>query len=170
MKLIDDPALNDVTNSATLELQPVIPPISHADCFVCGHDGSLGVRFHASDTGVTARLRVREDWQGYAGIMHGGMIATLLDAAMTHCLFHHGIEGLTADLQIRYLDAVPCSGTIDISASLTGQRKRIYELSAELSVAGQVKARARARFMRHISPQKRNSVTLNAPVLLPCSP
>ena len=30
--------------------------------------------------------------------------------------------------------------------------------------------RARARFMRHISPQKRNSVILNAPVLLPCSP
>ena len=91
---------------------------------------------------------MHEDWQGYAGIVHGGLIATLLDAAMTHCLFHHGIEGLTADLQVRYLDAIPCTGTIDLSATLSGQRKRIYELNAELSVAGEVKARASARFMR----------------------
>lgn len=81
--------------------------------------------------------------------MHGGMIATLLDAAMTHCLFHHQIEAMTADLQIRYLEPVPCAGTIDITARLTGQRRQIYELSAKLCVAGQVKARANARFMRH---------------------
>ena len=161
---------NDRIAFLVARTQNVKIPDSHADCFVCGHDGSLGVRFHASDTGVKAHLHVREDWQGYAGIMHGGMIATLLDAAMTHCLFHHGIEGLTADLQIRYLDAVPCSGTIDISASLTGQRKRIYELSAELSVAGKVKARARARFMRHISQLKPNNATRHASVPQPCSP
>lgn len=123
-------------------------PASHANCFACGDAAALGLRFHPSQTGVSARVRLHEDWQGYAGIVHGGLIATLLDAAMTHCLFHHGIEGLTADLQVRYLDAIPCTGTIDLSATLSGQRKRIYELNAELSVAGEVKARASARFMR----------------------
>lgn len=169
MKPIDDPALNDATNSETLELQPVIPPISHDACFVCGRNPSLGLRFRFSEGGVAAKLRVRREWQGYAGFMHGGMIATLLDAAMTHCLFHYQIEAMTADLQVRYLEPVPCTGTIDVTARLTGQRKLIYELSAELSVAGRIKARAKAKFMRHGPLEERSLMPRSSLVPVHCS-
>ena len=149
LKKTDEPELNDAVDFATQELRHVPTPISHAHCFVCGHSPSLGLRFHFSEGGVTARLHVEKEWQGYAGYMHGGMIATLLDAAMTHCLFHYQIEAMTADLQIRYIEPVPCAGAIDITARLTRQRRQIYELSAELCVTGQVKAHANAKFMRH---------------------
>ena len=101
--------------------------------------------------------------------MHGGMIATLLDAAMTHCLFHHQIEAMTADLQIRYLEPVSCTGAIDITAHLTGQRKLIYELSAELRVAGRIKARAKAKFMRHKPPEKQSRSPISSVALVHCS-
>ena len=81
--------------------------------------------------------------------MHGGMIATLLDAAMTHCLFHNQIEAMTAALNVRYLAPVLCTGRIDVAAKLIRRRRLVYELSAELRVAGEIKARADAKFMYH---------------------
>lgn len=126
----------------------VVRPASHAGCMVCGLPSVLGLSFHATEQGVKASLKLKPEWQGYSGALHGGMIATLLDAAMTHCLFHQGIEAMTADLQVRYLAPVPCPGRIEVSARLSGQRRLIYELDAELRVGGMVKARAKAKFMR----------------------
>ena len=125
----------------------VTRPASHAHCMACGANAGLGLRFHASEAGVKASLRLKPEWQGYAGALHGGMTATLLDAAMTHCLFNQGIEAMTADLQIRYLAPVPCPDRIELEARLIAQRKLVYELVAELCVGGVVKARARAKFM-----------------------
>ena len=124
-------------------------PASHLFCQVCGANHSLGLRFKTSECGVTASIQASPEWQGYEGIMHGGMIATLLDAAMTHCLFHNQIEAMTAALNVRYLAPVRCTGHIDVAARLIGRRRLVYELSAELRVAGEIKARADAKFMYH---------------------
>jgi len=47
--------------------------------------------------------------QGYTGLLHGGMTSTLLDAAMTHCLFMQGVQALTAELTVRFISPV-CTG------------------------------------------------------------
>lgn len=41
--------------------------------------------------------------QEYEGQLHGRVISSLLDAAMTHCLFHHGIEAVTGELYVRFV-------------------------------------------------------------------
>ena len=124
-------------------------PASHLFCLACGDNHSLGLRFKTSEYGVTTSVQAKPEWQGYEGIMHGGMIATLLDAAMTHCLFHNQIEAMTAALNVRYLAPVLCTGRIDVAARLIRRRRLVYELSAELRVAGEIKARADAKFMCH---------------------
>ncbi len=134
----------------------VARPVSHAQCMACGLNAGLGLRFHASGPGIKASLRLKPEWQGYSGALHGGMTATLLDAAMTHCLFHQGIEAMTADLQIRYLAPVSCPDSIELEAHLVGQRKLVYELVAELRSAGVVKARAKAKFMPKRTPPKQS--------------
>ena len=113
----------------------------------CGSNADLGLHFQASGSGIKASLRLKPEWQGYSGALHGGMTATLLDAAMTHCLFHQGIEAMTADLQIRYLAPIACPDSVELEAHLVGRRKLVYELVAELRSAGVVKARAKAKFM-----------------------
>ena len=127
--------------------ETVTRPASHALCLACGANAALGLRFHAAGPRVTASLTLKPEWQGYSGALHGGMTATLLDAAMTHCLFNHGVEAMTADLQIRYLAPVPFTDLIELEARLVGQRKLVYELTAELRSGGVVKARAKAKFM-----------------------
>ena len=137
----------DVTGTVPASHEAVRRPASHAQCMACGADAELGLRFQGFGAGVKTSLQLKPEWQGYTGALHGGMTATLLDAAMTHCLFNHGVEAMTADLQIRYLAPVPFTDLIELEARLVGQRKLVYELTAELRIGGVVKARAKAKFM-----------------------
>ena len=119
---------------------------------VCGQDNSLGMKFSPQGESVTAFFLANPQWQGYSGFLHGGMISTLLDAAMTHCLFQHGIEAMTASLKVRFLEPVPCTGNLEIKATLLERRRHVYLLNAELASSGHRLARAEARFIRSRKP------------------
>lgn len=119
---------------------------------VCGSAGSLGLRFRPTGANsVRASLIPRPEWQGYTGIVHGGMVSTLLDAAMTHCLFRHDVHAMTASLKVRFLEPVPCATKLNIRATLSDKRRHVYLLDAELSSHGRVLARAEARFIESSS-------------------
>ena len=130
----------------------VLSPASHASCMACGQDNSIGINFSSQGDSVIAVLQANPQWQGYSGFLHGGMICTLLDAAMTHCLFHHGIEAMTASLKVRFLEPVPCTGNLEIKATLLERRRHVYLLNAELASSGHRLARAEARFIRRKRP------------------
>ena len=86
----------------------------HANCLLCGNRNplSLGLSFHPGDCGdINATFQAHPRLQGYQGILHGGVSSALLDAAMTHCLFHQSIEAVTGDLHVRFLKSVPCNVT-----------------------------------------------------------
>ncbi|MBD3317242.1 MAG: hypothetical protein GF344_15755 [Chitinivibrionales bacterium] len=40
--------------------------------------------------------------QGYDGMVHGGILAAIIDASMAQCLMGHGVVAYTANLSIRY--------------------------------------------------------------------
>jgi acyl-coenzyme A thioesterase PaaI-like protein len=101
--------------------------------------------------GAWARFQAHAGLQGYDGIVHGGVIAAVLDAAMTHCLFHRGIKAVTGDLHVRYLESVPCSSKLEVFAKLEAARPPLYRMKAELRCEGRMMARAEARFMQRPS-------------------
>lgn len=90
--------------------------------------------------------------QGYDNIVHGGVIATLLDAAMTHCLFHRGIQAVTGELRIRYLHPVACNVPIVLRARLLCSCPPLYHLQAEVRCGDRRMARAEGKFMRRSIP------------------
>ena len=67
---------------------------------------------------------------------------------MTHCLFQQGIQALTADLAVRFMQPVPCLQTLQLRAGVKSQRRDLYQLWAELSCAGKTLARSEAKFIR----------------------
>ena len=89
--------------------------------------------------------------------MHGGVIAALLDAAMTHCLFHRGIQGLTCDLKVRYAHAVPCDTDVEIRARICRETPRLYLLNAEALIDGQVMVKAEGKFLPRMKTGYENS-------------
>jgi uncharacterized protein (TIGR00369 family) len=123
----------------------------HRRCVVCGdrNPWSLGLRFEPDgDAGVRARVRADAAMQGYDGVLHGGIICTLLDAAMTHCMLDRGIPAVTGELRVRFLHPVPCDALLEVKARIVRERPPIYRVSAELMAARRVAARAEATFMR----------------------
>lgn len=123
----------------------------HEHCLLCGSRSPLspGLAFRPDgDGGVCADLDCDLRLQGYAGLLHGGVAAALLDAAMTNCLFHRGVTALTGDLHVRYLHPIPCDAALAIRARLMKARPPLYRLRAELAREGEVMAWAEASFVR----------------------
>lgn len=96
---------------------------------------------------VRARFRADRSLQGYRGILHGGMIAALLDAAMTHCLFRQGIQAVTADLHVRFLLPIRCGSLMDVRGWMTAETPPLYHVKAELVLKQQVMAWAEGKFL-----------------------
>jgi hypothetical protein len=127
----------------------------HSHCLMCGrrNPDSLRLDFHLCEDGrVCARFRGNARLQGYDGILHGGIVGALLDAAMTHCLFSRGIQAVTGDLRVRFRKPVPCNATLDIRAWLASESPPLYRLKSELLRGPEVMAWAKASFMRSSLP------------------
>jgi uncharacterized protein (TIGR00369 family) len=122
----------------------------HEECFICGYKNpwSLGMRFAAGegDT-VCGHFHGDPRLQGYQGILHGGVLAALLDSAMAHCLFHCGVQGVTGDLHVRFVQPVSCAATLDVRAHIESATSPLYYLKAEILEGNRVMAWAEATFM-----------------------
>lgn len=122
----------------------------HDWCLLCGQKNPSSFRlvFEPDDNGgVVAQFHCQERLQGYTGMLHGGVLSALLDAAMTHCLFHQGIRAVTAELTVRFLHPVPHHSVLTIRGWLESSHPKLYRLKSELLHGDQVMARAEAKFL-----------------------
>ena len=79
--------------------------LAHPNCVVCGlpRANDLSVDFEVlPDGSAEGCFRRGEAFKGYPDYLHGGVIALLLDGAMTNCLFAHGHTALMGELSVRY--------------------------------------------------------------------
>lgn len=121
----------------------------HPSCLVCGSEraGGLGLRFvQQTDGSVSAEFHCSPDFQGYPDRLHGGVIAMLLDAGMTHCLFARNVAGLTARLNIRYNHGVMLGIPAVVRARIVDCEGPLYHLESEVRQNGYVCAAAKATF------------------------
>ncbi len=122
----------------------------HARCVVCAPSHPLGLRveYHIDAAGVVhAEFPCHRVFQGYSGQLHGGVIAALLDGAMTHCLFARGIEAVTGELTVRFLRPVVTDRMSAASARITRVSHRLHILEAELTQEQVLVARAQGKFL-----------------------
>ena len=123
----------------------------HERCVVCAPSHPLGlqVEYRLAAGGVVhAEFPCDRVFQGYPGQLHGGVIAALLDGAMTNCLFAHGIEAVTAELTVRFLRPVLPDRIAEVNAHLTRAFRRLYVLEAELIQEQVTVAKAQGKFLK----------------------
>jgi acyl-coenzyme A thioesterase PaaI-like protein len=100
---------------------------------------------------VEARLECPSVLQGYDGILHGGVTSSLLDGAMTNCLFAHGVVAVTAELRVRFRDPIPVQLPLLVRAAICDSKPPLYVLEAWIMQGGKVKAKAKGKFMARAS-------------------
>jgi len=121
----------------------------HPSCLVCGNErpDGLALRFEQqTDGSVVAEFDCSEVFQGYPDRLHGGVVAMLLDAAMTHCLFARSVTGLTVRLGVRYHRAVLLGVPAVVRARVVDARSPLYYLRSEVVQDGNRCAVARGTF------------------------
>lgn len=122
----------------------------HPCCCVCGRVNPDGLHLDfavCSDGSVEARFQGSARFQGYPGLLHGGIVALLLDGAMTNCLFAHGHAGLTAELVIRFPHPALIDRQVTVRGWITRARPPLFEAAAALVQDGQIKAKATGKFL-----------------------
>jgi uncharacterized protein (TIGR00369 family) len=122
---------------------------SHPRCVLCGaeHDRGLRLDFELLPDGrVRAVFAGGEAYEGYPDTLHGGIIAALLDSAMTNCLFARGVIAVTARLNVRYLRPARLGSPVEVVGTLDKSSRSLHYLSAEVRQDGTVVANASGTF------------------------
>lgn len=123
---------------------------AHPGCIVCSPANPLGLNLEftlGADGVVEGTFASSTLHQGYPGLLHGGVVAALLDGAMTNCLFARGRRGVTAELRVRYRGGIAAGQRLTVRAWEEGSRHGLHKLRSELLQEGEVKAVATAKFM-----------------------
>jgi len=121
----------------------------HRNCFACGSSNGegLGLKFHhEGDGSVWGNFFADSKYEGYSGIIHGGIIATLLDSAMTHCLLMKDIPALTGRLSIKYSTPIRTGTVVKLEAKIVDQFHEMFILEGRALVDGKKVASAEAKY------------------------
>ena len=125
--------------------------MSYTKCFACGKGNSVGLKmdFFVDDIGrYCSRFIGRPEHVGYSDMMHGGIVATLLDEVMARVVFEEGLFAVTAELNVRYLKPTPVGEELLVRAVVDRRRGKLFRVSGEiLLVGGAVSAVATAKIM-----------------------
>jgi acyl-coenzyme A thioesterase PaaI-like protein len=89
-----------------------------------------------SDGAVVANWIPASDWEGFRGIVHGGILSTVLDEAMSKAVAARQGEALTSELRVRFRHHVEPGEQLLIRGWVVEHRKRIIRAEATLTGAG----------------------------------
>ncbi len=106
-------------------------------CFICGLENSIGLKLKFYETApgeVAVEHIVPEEYQGYPGVVHGGIVAAMLDevAGRTQMNGYPPRFMFTARLDIRYRQNVPTGQPLRMVGRSGKVRKRTATASAQI--------------------------------------
>ena len=105
-------------------------------CFVCGRANPIGLKLHFQTDGETVQTHFTPSSShvGFKGVIHGGILATLLDEVMVWaCGVRTNRFAYCAEMTVRYLQpARPGEKLIAVGKLVENRRNRIFEASGEL--------------------------------------
>lgn len=105
-------------------------------CFACGPKNpiSLKLKFKEEGDQYTTTFTGGKEHQSYDGIVHGGIVSTLLDEIMGGYLYHKGFKAVTARLDVRFRQPTPIHTPLKVTGSVVSQKRSFYEMKGEVAL------------------------------------
>jgi acyl-coenzyme A thioesterase PaaI-like protein len=140
----------------TQEKKPVealgITPIADNYCFVCGKDNPQGlkieVKYFPEEMAAETQIALPREYQGWADVIHGGILSTLLDEMMAHAVWHFAGPGVTLSMEVRFHHPLKPEEAILVRGVLTsgnGSRRTAWAEITRVSDSRKI-ATAKSRF------------------------
>ena len=128
-----------------------LPPRTKKNfCFACGHDNPQGMhlRFLQAGRGFVCHFRLGKRYTGPPGHCHGGIIATILDDAMSKLNKLRAVSAATSQLRIEYVRPVPLHVPLQVeSREISKRGRRLIRAAEILDQNGTALARSRGTFV-----------------------
>lgn len=119
-------------------------------CFGCGelNPKGLKLKFHLEGDTVYTVFTPNDCYEGYPGIMHGGITSTILDEVMSNAIVAIGLRAFTGKLEVRFRHNVPINQPIRAEGRITARRGRVIDTEGCIILEnGEIAAESTARFM-----------------------
>ncbi len=119
-------------------------------CFACGPQNPFGLKlvFAEEENTYISNFTGQAEHQGYDGIMHGGIVSTLLDEIMARYLYAKGMDAVTARLEIRFIKPTPIGVPLLIKGWIVRSKGRFFETKGTVELAdGTVTAQGAAKVL-----------------------
>lgn len=122
-------------------------------CFVCGEKNAAGlklcIRTDAERGESAADVTFPEHFQGWAKIVHGGLLATVLDEAMIYAAGAKGLKCVTGEMTVRYVKPAATGVPYELKGRFLEDKGRIVLAeSVLLDGEGQEVARATGKLFK----------------------
>ena len=109
---------------------------ANSSCFACGTDNPRGLRliYEKGPQGeMSAAWTPNSTLQGFDGIIHGGLVSTVLDESMAKAVVASGVEALTAELRVRFRRHVATGCALRVAGWITQASRRMVQAEATLT-------------------------------------
>lgn len=103
-------------------------------CFACGRDNAIGLKldFHQEGESVKAEFVPGEPYQGWPGVVHGGLICTMLDEVMGYAAGFKGLYAVTAKMEVHYRKPALIGQRLLLSAKVKSVNGRTVTCDGEI--------------------------------------
>lgn len=106
------------------------------NCFGCGAQNPVGLHLQfyrtPDDSGAWARWMPDKNFEGYNGMIHGGIICTLLDEIMAWSLYARETWAVTAKMETAFRKPVLVGEPVRLIGEVTRDRGRILQIHGEI--------------------------------------
>jgi uncharacterized protein (TIGR00369 family) len=121
-------------------------------CFGCGlrNDAGLQLIFRQEGGEIVTEFTPDARFQGFPGVVHGGILATLLDETLSRTATVEGRWMMTGRLDVRFRRAAPLGHPLRITARTVSSRSRMVAAEGEIRLADEpaaLIAEARGTFL-----------------------
>ena len=122
-------------------------------CFVCGERNPEGLRLAFRMDGergeAAAEVVFPDRFQGWQGVVHGGLLATVLDEAMIKAAWARDLRCVTGEITVRYSAPARTGVAYRLTGRVTETRGKITLAESELvDRDGQAVARGAGKLFR----------------------
>jgi len=109
-----------------------------AHCFVCGKSNVNGLQLNWTTNGAAteAEFFPLKSHQGWQGLVHGGILATVLDEAMTRLAWERFGGAVTAEITVRYFNPARIGEKLLIRGEVGEMKSRLIPTKAEIRNGG----------------------------------